>query len=114
MRPANQKETPDLSGFVLKPMSDIDQTRAGRSELLGRTNELANDFLTGVVDRTVARPVEFDKLLAEMRAEGQPIDGDDPTNNRTSCESCRPHVVALRDRDILVLWWAVHCRSGGG
>ena len=59
-------------------MSDIDQIRAGRSELLGRTNELANDFLDGVVDRHVARPVEFDKLLAEMRAEGLPIDGDDP------------------------------------
>ncbi|HWP54706.1 MAG TPA: aminotransferase class V-fold PLP-dependent enzyme [Pyrinomonadaceae bacterium] len=59
-------------------MSDIDQTRAGRSELLGRTNELANDFLDGVVDRPVARPVEFDQLLAEMRAQGLPIDGDDP------------------------------------
>jgi len=59
-------------------MSDIDQTRAGRSELLGRTNELANDFLDGVVDRPVARPVEFDQLLAEMRAQGLPVDGDDP------------------------------------
>ena len=59
-------------------MSDIDQIRAGRSELLGRTNELANDFLDGVVDRPVARPVEFDQLLSEMRAAGLPIDGDDP------------------------------------
>jgi hypothetical protein len=61
-----------------KQMIDIDQIRAGRSELLGRTTELANDFLDGVVDRPVARPVEFDKLLAEMRAEGLPIEGDDP------------------------------------
>lgn len=59
-------------------MIDIDQTRASRSELLGRTNELANDFLDGVSDRPVARPVEFDRLLAEMRAEGLPLDGDDP------------------------------------
>ena len=59
-------------------MIDIDQIRADRSELLGRTNDLANDFLDGVVDRPVARPVEFDQLLAEMRARGLPIDGDDP------------------------------------
>jgi glutamate/tyrosine decarboxylase-like PLP-dependent enzyme len=59
-------------------MSDIDQIRAGRSELLERTNELANDFLDAVVNRPVARPVEFDQLLSEMRAAGLPIDGDDP------------------------------------
>jgi len=59
-------------------MSDIDQIRAGRSELLGRTNELANNFLDGVVDRPVARPVDFDQLLSEMRAAGLPIDGDNP------------------------------------
>ena len=59
-------------------MIDIEQTRASRPELLKRTNELANNFLDGVVDRPVARPVEFDQLLLEMRAEGLPIDGDDP------------------------------------
>jgi len=59
-------------------MTDIDRIRAGRSELLGRTNELANDFLDRVVDRAVAQPVEFDKLLREMRAKGLPLDGDDP------------------------------------
>src|SRR5256885_12400739 len=59
-------------------MIDIDRIRAGRSDLLGRTNELANDFLDRVVDRPVAQPVEFDKLLAEMRAAGLPLDGDDP------------------------------------
>jgi glutamate/tyrosine decarboxylase-like PLP-dependent enzyme len=59
-------------------MIDIDRIRAGRSELLGRTNELANEFLDRVVDRAVAQPVEFDKLLREMRAAGLPLDGDDP------------------------------------
>jgi len=57
---------------------DIDQTRESCAELLKRTNELANDFLDRVVDRPVAQPVEFDQLLAEMRAEGLPLDGDDP------------------------------------
>jgi hypothetical protein len=59
-------------------MIDIDQTRASRSELLGRTNDLANEFLDGVIDRPVARPVDFDQLLSEMRAAGLPIDGDNP------------------------------------
>ena len=59
-------------------MIDIDQIRASRSQLLGRTNELANDFLDRVVDRPVAQPIEFEKLLAEMRAEGLPLDGHDP------------------------------------
>jgi len=75
-------------------MSDIDQIRAGRSELLGRTNDLANDFLDGVVDRPVARPVEFDQLLAEMRAEGLPTDGDDPTQ-------IIEHLASLADRAIV-------------
>src|SRR6266403_1834145 len=59
-------------------MIDIVQIRAGRSELLGRTTELANDFLDRVVDRPVAQPVEFEKLLREMRTAGLPLDGDDP------------------------------------
>jgi glutamate/tyrosine decarboxylase-like PLP-dependent enzyme len=59
-------------------MMHFDQSRASRSELLRRSNELANDFLDGVVDRPVARPVEFDRLLAEMRVDGLPLDGDDP------------------------------------
>jgi glutamate/tyrosine decarboxylase-like PLP-dependent enzyme len=58
-------------------MIDIDQIRAGRSELLELTKELANDFLDRV-DRPVAQPVEFDTLLAEMRAEGLSLDGNDP------------------------------------
>src|SRR5256885_11284643 len=59
-------------------MIDIDRIRAGRSDLLGRTNELANDFLDRIVDCPVAQPVEFDKLLREMRAEGLPLVGHDP------------------------------------
>ena len=75
-------------------MIDIDQIRAGRPELLGRTNELANDFLDGVVDRPVARPVEFDQLLAEMRAQGLPIDGDDP-------KQIIEHLAHLADRTVV-------------
>jgi len=75
-------------------MIDIDHTRAARSELLGRTNELANNFLDGVVDRPVARPVEFDKLLREMRAEGLPLDGDDP-------KQVIEHLANLADRAVV-------------
>ena len=75
-------------------MIDIDQIRAGRSELLGRTNELANDFLDRVVDRPVAQPVEFDKLLREMRAEGLPPDGDDP-------KQIIEHLANLADRAVV-------------
>src|SRR5438128_9892937 len=56
----------------------LEQTRVGRSELLRRTSELANDFLDGVGDRPVARPIDFDKLLAEMGGNGLPPDGGDP------------------------------------
>ena len=56
----------------------LDQTRVGRSELLRRTSELANDFLDGVGDRPVARPIDFDELLAEMDGNGLPPDGGDP------------------------------------
>ena len=75
-------------------MIDIDQIRASRSDLLGRTNELANNFLDGVVDRPVARPVEFDKLLAEMRVEGLPNDGDDP-------KQVIEHLAHLADRTVV-------------
>src|SRR5437870_10508041 len=56
----------------------LDQTRVGRSELLRRTSELANDFLDGVGDRPVACPIDFDELLAEMDGNGLPPDGGDP------------------------------------
>ena len=54
---------------------NLDQTRASRSELLGRTSELANQFLDGLGDRPVSRTVDFDKLLAEMEENGLPFDG---------------------------------------
>src|SRR5437588_6721480 len=57
---------------------NLDQTRASRSELLGRTSELANQFLDGLGDRPVSRPIDFDKLLAEMGGNGLPPDGGDP------------------------------------
>ena len=56
---------------------NLDQTRASRSELLGRTSELANQFLDGLGDRPVSRTVDFDKLLAEMEENGLPFDGGD-------------------------------------
>ena len=54
---------------------NLDQTRASRSELLGRTSELANQFLDGLGDRPVSCTVDFDKLLAEMEENGLPFDG---------------------------------------
>jgi glutamate/tyrosine decarboxylase-like PLP-dependent enzyme len=64
----------------MNQMTDMsaDQINASRSELLRRTSELANNFLDGVGDRPVARPVDFDKLLAEMGGNGLSLDGHDP------------------------------------
>jgi glutamate/tyrosine decarboxylase-like PLP-dependent enzyme len=75
-------------------MNDIDRTRASRSELLRRTNELANNFLDAVVDRPVAQRVEFEKLLAEMQAAGLPLDGDDP-------QQVIEHLASLADRAVV-------------
>jgi len=58
--------------------TDLDRTRASYSDLLRRTSEVANKFLEGVADRPVARPIDFDKLLAEMGGNGLPLNGDDP------------------------------------
>lgn len=51
-------------------MMDLDKAKSIRSTLLTRTTELANVFLDGVADRPVARPVDFEKLLTEIRGEG--------------------------------------------
>src|SRR5947208_12634186 len=49
-----------------------------RTELLTRTNQLANEFLDGVADRPVARRVEFETLVSEISGDGIPADGDAP------------------------------------
>src|ERR1043166_5044616 len=48
----------------------VDEMKEARAELLSRTSQLANEFLDGVADRPVARPVDFEALLAEMRGDG--------------------------------------------
>jgi glutamate/tyrosine decarboxylase-like PLP-dependent enzyme len=55
-----------------------DQKKDCRAELLTRTSQLANEFLDGVAARPVARPIEFEKLLAEIGVNGLPDDGDEP------------------------------------
>ena len=57
--------------------TDRDETKAERVALLSRTNQLANEFLDGVADRPVARPVDFAALLSEMRGDGLPTQGFD-------------------------------------
>jgi glutamate/tyrosine decarboxylase-like PLP-dependent enzyme len=52
--------------------TEVDESKEARAELLTRTSQLANEFLDGVADRPVARPVDFEALLAEMRGEGLP------------------------------------------
>jgi len=59
--------------------TDLDQKQDQRAQLLARTTQLANDFLDGVADRPVARRVEFEELLTEMRGDGIYGEGDDPT-----------------------------------
>ncbi len=46
--------------------------------MLERTSELANAFLDGVADRPVARRVDFEKLLTEVRGDGLSSSGDEP------------------------------------
>lgn len=58
---------------------DPDQGQNQRAQLLFRTCELANKFLDSVADRPVAHQVDFDRLLSDMRGDGLPNDGDDPT-----------------------------------
>jgi glutamate/tyrosine decarboxylase-like PLP-dependent enzyme len=49
---------------------------SGYRTLLARTSEIANEFLDGLGDRAVARPVGFDELLAGMGG-ALPLDGED-------------------------------------
>src|SRR6185503_5021133 len=53
------------------------EAEVDRVTLLERTCELANQFLDGVADRPVARRVDFEKLLAEVRADGLAPEGRD-------------------------------------
>src|SRR5262245_22356503 len=57
--------------------TDISGTKSDRAELLKRTQDLANEFLDGVADRPVAKAVDFDALLSEMRGEGLSVDAGD-------------------------------------
>jgi glutamate/tyrosine decarboxylase-like PLP-dependent enzyme len=53
-------------------ITDTDEAKAERRVLLRRTTQLANEFLDGVADRPVARPVDFEALVSEMRGDGLP------------------------------------------
>jgi glutamate/tyrosine decarboxylase-like PLP-dependent enzyme len=55
-----------------------EQNKNDRRNLLNTTSELANEFLDGVAERAVARPVDFEKLLAELNGAGLQHEGDDP------------------------------------
>jgi hypothetical protein len=55
--------------------TDTNEAKAERLALLSRTNQLANEFLDGVADRPVARPVDFAALLSEMRGDGLSAQG---------------------------------------
>ena len=57
---------------------DLQEIKRERLELLGRTNQLANEFLDGVADRPVARRVEFHQLLKQMQGDGLRDEGEDP------------------------------------
>jgi glutamate/tyrosine decarboxylase-like PLP-dependent enzyme len=59
--------------------TETDEAKAERRVLLRRATQLANEFLDGVADRPVAWPVDFETLWAEMRGDGLPSDGGDPT-----------------------------------
>ena len=48
-------------------------------DLLKRTCDIANEFLDGLSDRAVGRPVDFETLLANMGG-AIPLEGDDSLN----------------------------------
>lgn len=56
---------------------DSTDTEAGRAKLLERTCELANEFLDGVGDRPVARRVDFEALLSQVRGNGLAAEGEE-------------------------------------
>jgi len=51
--------------------------KTDRASLLERTCDLVNKFLDGVADRPVARRVDFEKLLAEVRGDGLSANGSE-------------------------------------
>jgi glutamate/tyrosine decarboxylase-like PLP-dependent enzyme len=60
-------------------MSDrIAEQKRDRRDLLNTTSELANEFLDGLAERPVARPVDFEQLLTELDGAGLQREGDDP------------------------------------
>ena len=58
---------------------DITESMADRARLLERTCELANQFLDGVADRPVARRVDFEELLTQVRNHGLASQSNAPT-----------------------------------
>lgn len=58
--------------------ASLRQNEPTRSDLLTRTSELANNFLDGVGERSVAHQVEFQELLAEIKGDGLRAEGDNP------------------------------------
>src|SRR3982750_1385456 len=50
--------------------TDFTKIQSERTSLLERTCEIANEFLDGVADRPVARRVDFERLLADVRGDG--------------------------------------------
>lgn len=58
--------------------TNLDQESSRRTQLLTRTNQLANNFLDRVAERPVATRVDFEKLLTDVRGGGIRDEGDDP------------------------------------
>src|SRR5215831_2414203 len=60
-------------------MTSSAEAKSDRAKLLERTCELANDYLDGVADRPVARRVDFEALLSQVRGDGLLSEGEDAT-----------------------------------
>ncbi len=58
--------------------TDSDLVLSKRTTLLDRTCQLANEFLDAVGDRPVAKRVEFEELLNDVRGDGLSSSGDQP------------------------------------
>jgi len=56
---------------------DSSETKSDRATLLERTCDLANQFLDDVADRPVARRIDFEELLSEVRSGGLLSAGDE-------------------------------------
>ncbi len=70
-----------------------EHNKRDRRELLNTASELANEFLDGVAERSVAHSVDFAKLLAELNGAGLQPEGDAPSRIIAQLAGLAEHAI---------------------